>query len=79
MKGQVVMGWEMAKHGDYLRPKGHNHVGLETSVAPFGWCVEKKEILLCLLNRRQINIWSKTLVGKFHKGWIFHIANKKIQ
>jgi hypothetical protein len=23
-----------------------NHVGLETSVAPFGWCVEKKEILL---------------------------------
>jgi hypothetical protein len=56
MKGQVVMGWEMAKHGDYLRPKGHNHVGLETSVAPFGWCVEKKEILLCLLNQRQINI-----------------------
>jgi hypothetical protein len=30
MKGQVVMGWEMAKYGDYLRPKGHNHVGLET-------------------------------------------------
>jgi len=25
-----------------LRPKGHNHVGLETSVAPFGWCVEKE-------------------------------------
>jgi hypothetical protein len=45
-KGQVVMGWEMAKYGDYLRPKGHNHVGLETNVAPFGWCLEKKEILL---------------------------------
>jgi hypothetical protein len=46
MKGQVVMGWEMAIYGDYLRPKGHNHVGLETSVAPFDWCLEKKEILL---------------------------------